>query len=105
MSDGFINSIENSHNGNDFVEIDMKDGIIINVNCNHLENKKIQILFHLFCELMMGHKLLIRVSWNIKNDIENIAKHVCYCCVLHTKFVLYQNHISKDSLLFYKLKN
>jgi hypothetical protein len=39
--DGFINSIENSHNGNDFVEIDMKDGIIINVNCNNLENKKI----------------------------------------------------------------
>jgi hypothetical protein len=36
----FINSIEINHNGNDFVEIDMKDGIIIEVNCNHLENKK-----------------------------------------------------------------
>jgi hypothetical protein len=31
-----------------------------------------------------------------KNDIKNIAKHVCYCCVLRTKFVLHQNHISKD---------
>ncbi len=27
-----------------------------------LKTKNFQILFHLFCELMMGHKLLIRIS-------------------------------------------